>query len=847
MDKNALKIFAVESRRKLIEDIKYQASLLGISAEEIKEPISSAEGMETYQISASTTHTIYDAEIEQRKHLVQEINNKDFENVIEEVAYTWFNRIIAIRYMEVNDYLPTRTRVLSSETPGKVEPDIITEALDLDLDFSVNDTDKILDLKEKNKLDELFQFLFVKQCNKLNEILPNLFEKTDNYSELLLNISFNNPDGIVRQLIDNISEDDFTEVEIIGWLYQYYISEQKDLINNVLKSKAIKKDEIPAVTQLFTPEWIVKYMVDNSLGKYWIERNKNSSLKDELKYFIADNEQSDEIQAILDSQIQTVNIENIKFLDPCMGSGHILVYAFDVFFKIYQEFGYIEKEIPQLILENNLFGLDIDKRAFQLAYFALMMKARKYDRRIFKKELKLNICPIFETDKFTRDTIEYIKSKDSELGNDLIYLRDKFVNAKEYGSLIQIDNIDIEDIEIKINNILNKPNADLSDLIYKDNISNFIIPLLNQSKILLNKYEIVVTNPPYMNKYDKKLKEFAKKYYKDYSRDLFSIFIYRNFLFCKKDGYVAFMTPMVWMFIKNYEKLRNFIIKNKNFVSLIELEYHTLWEIEAHVPACTFVLSNQYIKGYMGKFIKLTDFTGGIEVQNKKFLEAKNGDDSNIYYSENDRYLNIPGAPIAYWADKHVLEAFQKGKKLIDFSDIKVGLQTGDNNRFLRQWFEVDHFNINFSCESCVESKNSNLKWYPYNKGGDFKKWYGNQNYVVNWLNDGYEIRNFRNSSGKLKSRPQNSNFYFHESLSWSKISSGSIGFRFFPKGFLFDVAGCSVFVDKNKEYILGFLNSTVSKDIFNLISPTLNYEVGHVSSVPLIFNENEKIGIYVR
>ncbi|MBR5503650.1 MAG: BREX-1 system adenine-specific DNA-methyltransferase PglX, partial [Methanobrevibacter sp.] len=508
MDKNALKIFAVESRRKLIEDTKYQASLLGISADDIKDPISSAEGMETYQISASTTHTIYDEEIEQRKHLVQEINNKGFENVIEEVAYTWFNRIIAIRYMEINDYIPTRTRVLSSETPGKVEPDIITEALDLDLDFSSKDTEKILDLKEKNKLDELFQFLFIKQCNKLNEILPNLFEKTDNYSELLLNISFNNPNGIIRQLIDNISEDDFTEVEIIGWLYQYYISEQKDLINNVLKSKAIKKEEIPAVTQLFTPEWIVKYMVDNSLGKYWIERNKDSSLKNDLDYFIADNEQSSEIQNVLDSQNQTVNIEDIKFLDPCMGSGHILVYAFDVFFKIYQEFGYIEKEIPQLILENNLFGLDIDKRAFQLAYFALMMKARKYDRRIFKKDLKLNICPINETEKVTRDTIEYIKSKDADLANDLVYLSDKFVNAKEYGSLIQIDNIDLETIENKINDIINETNTDLSDLIYKENISNYIVPLLEQSKILINKYEIVVTNPPYMNKYDKKLKDF---------------------------------------------------------------------------------------------------------------------------------------------------------------------------------------------------------------------------------------------------------------------------------------------------------------------------------------------------
>ena len=850
MDKNALKTFAVESRRKLIEDTKYQASLLGISADEIKEPVSSAEGMETYQISASTIHTIYDEEIEQRKHLVQEIKDKGFENVIEEVAYTWFNRIIAIRYMEVNDYLPTRTRVLSSETPGKVEPDIVTDALNLDLDFSSSDTEKILDLKENNRLDELFQFLFIKQCNKLNEILPDLFEKTDNYSELLLSISFNNPDGIVRQLIDNLSEEDFAEVEIIGWLYQYYISEQKDLINNVLKSKAIKKEEIPAVTQLFTPEWIVKYMVDNSLGKYWMERNEDSSLKNELNYFIADNKQSVEIQKILDLQNQNEDIEKIKFLDPCMGSGHILVYAFDVFFKIYQELGYIEKEIPQLILENNLFGLDIDKRAFQLAYFALMMKARKHDRRIFKKDLKLNICPINETEQVTKDTIEYIKSKDADLANDLTYLSDKFANAKEYGSLIQVEDINLENIESKIEDIINESNVDLSDLIYKENISRYIVPLLNQSKILVNKYEIVVTNPPYMNKYDKKLKDFTKKYYKDYSRDLFSTFIYRNFLFCKKEGYVAFMTPMVWMFIKNYEKLRNFIIKNKNFVSLIELEYHTLWEIEAHVPACTFVLSNQYIKGYMGKFIKLTDFTGGIEVQNKKFLEAKNGDDTNIYYSENDRYLNIPGAPIAYWADKHVFDAFNKGESLDpNFGDTRSGMGTSDNKRFLRHWYEVNYFKLGFGCKNASEALKLRKKWYPYNKGGKFKKWYGNQDFVVNYENDGFEVKEYAAKLYKSPTRTIKSiSKYFLPSISWSKISSGNVAFRYYPPGFIFDVAGCSIFLEKNMEYMIGFLNSNISSNMLDLISPTLNYEAGHIGSLPIIFDErNNQIRIYVR
>ena len=830
MDKNALKIFAVESRRKLIEDTKYQASLLGISADEIKEPIYSAEGMETYQISASTNHTIYNEQIEQRKHLVQEIENKGFESVIEEVAYTWFNRIIAIRYMEVNDYIPTRTRVLSSETPGKVEPDIITEALGLDLDFSVNDADKILELKEKNKLDELFQILFIKQCNKLNEILPHLFEKTDNYSELLLSISFKNPEGIIRQLIDNISEEDFTEVEIIGWLYQYYISEQKDLINNVLKSKAIKKEEIPAVTQLFTPEWIVKYMVDNSLGKYWIERNKNSSLKNELEYFIADNEQSDEIQEILDSQNQTVNIEEIKFLDPCMGSGHILVYAFDVFFKIYQEFGYIKKEIPQLILEKNLFGLDIDKRAFQLAYFALMMKARKYDRSIFKKDLKLNICPINETEKITKDTINYIKSKDAELANDLSYLSDKFVNAKEYGSLIQIDNIDLEIIGDKINNILNETNTDLSDLIYKENISNYIIPLLDQSKILFNKYEIVVTNPPYMNKYDKKLKDFARKHYKDYSRDLFSIFIYRNFLFCKKEGYVAFMTPMVWMFIKNYEKLRNFIIKNKNFVSLIELEYHTLWEIEAHVPACTFVLSNQYIKGYMGKFVKLTDFTGGIEVQNKKFLEAKNGDDTNIYYSENDRYLNIPGAPIAYWADKHVFEAFQKGQRIKNLGVAKKGIVTGDNEKFIRKFWEVNNRDIN-------------TKWFICAKGGSFRKYYGNLDLVIDWSNDSQEYYKENKSSSSL-----NKEYCFKKAITYTTVTSSGTGFRYLPDSCLFSNGGPSILNIENIEYIIGVLNSNITKYFLQYLNPTINLMLYNINEIPIIFDEffDKEIGIYL-
>ena len=834
MDKTILKTFAVNSRNKLIEDTIYRLSLLGITEDEIQDPIE-ANGMQTFQIGG-TNFSIYDDDINKRKEIIEDIESKGFNNFVEEVAYTWFNRIIAIRYMEVNNYLPTKTRVLSSETEGKIEPDILTDALDIDLDYTQEEKELIFKLKDENKLDELFRFLFIKQSNKLNEILPGLFKTTDDSLELLLNISFTSEEDVVRQLIDTIPEEDFTkQVEIIGWLYQYYISEKKNQVININKSN-IKKEDIPAATQLFTTDWVVKYMVDNSLGRYWIERNPNSSLKKHLEYYLGEAQQDEETQRKLDEiRSENISVEELTFFDPCMGSGHILVYAFDVFFEIYKELGYLERDIPELILKNNIFGLDIDDRAYQLAYFAVLMKARKYDRKILQKGIVPNVYAIQESGNITDSIIEFIQKHDETIVNDVIYLKEIFVSGKEFGSLIQVKNIDFNNLRTSLNEIIDNSKSTLTDINITNIISNDLMALINQAELLSKKYSAVVTNPPYMNKFEKNLKDFAKKYYKDYSKDLFSMFIYRNFDFCNEYGYNALMTPFVWMFIKNYENLRKFIINNKSISSLIQLEYSAF--SEATVPICTFVLSN-FDKNYAGTYLKLSEFTGGMDVQKEKVLQIIKGDeilnDKNKYIIKQFNFDKIPGSPIAYWIDDNLIACFNN-TKLESLANVKQGLATADNNRFLRYWWEVDFNNIGFSSINCEDSKLSGYKWFPFNKGGSFRKWYGNQEYVINFENNGIELENFE------KANVSNREFQFKESITWSRISSSKISFRDFPEGFLFDSAACSIFLNSNanKNYILGLLNSNVSQNILNCIAPTLNYQAGDISLIPIIFNEN--------
>ena len=827
MDKSAIKTFAIESRRQLIESVKYQASLIGITENSISEPISKAEGMETYDYGVST-YAIFDDDIRKRKNLVHEIENKGFENVVEEVAYTWFNRIIAIRFMEVNDFLPSRTRVLSSEIEGKTEPDIITEALDIDLNLTADDKDLIFKLKDKNELDELFQFLFIKQCNKLSEILPGLFEKTDDYSELLLKISFINENEIIFNLLNNIPEHDFSQVEIIGWLYQYYNSELKDEYNNAIVSKPIQKNQIPAVTQLFTPDWIVKYLTDNSLGRYWIERNKNSNLKESLSFYVEEPQQNSEVQKICNElRNNNVSINELKFFDPCMGSAHILVYAFEVFRKIYIELGYIENEIPQLILTNNLFGLDIDKRAYQLAYFALMMKGRQYDRRLLSKNIVPNVYHIIDSNLNT-NLLNTLKNFDDEFGSIIEYLGNVFINGQEYGSLIKIKNLDFEFIESKYVELINNYKINkLSDLNLIEELNNNVLPLIKQAKILSSKYEIVVTNPPYMNKYDSSLKEFCKKYYKDFSKDLFSIFIYRNFDFCKLGGYIAFMTPLVWMYLKSFEMLRKYIINNKYFVSLIEMEYLTLWEIEAHVPACNFILGNyNFNSQYHGTFFKLSDFTGGLNVQKEKTLEAIHNDVDYKFVKSSDTFLKIPGNPIAYWVSDSFTKTFDNGICIDDISG-HTGSQnkTANNNKYIRYFWEVSSDDIGV-----------NNKWIFYAKGGDYRKYYGNLDLVVDWSD---EARDFYNNK---TSNLLDEKYWFKEGITYTKISSKAPSFRYLPENCIFDMGGPSIcYLKDNLNYILGLFNSNLIQYYLDIFNPTLNIQSKDIRALPIIIDEEYK------
>ena len=832
MDKTAIKTFAINSRKKLMEDVEYKMSLVGINKDKINEPISSADGIETYQMGGST-NSIYDNDISKRERLVKEVKQKGFGNVVEEVAYTWFNRIIAIRFMEINNFLPAKTRVLSSEIAGKLEPDIITEALDIDLDYTQEDKELIFKLKDENKLDELFRFLFIKQSNKLNEILPGLFEKTDDYLELLLNISFTNEDGVVRQLIDTIPEEDFgSQVEIIGWLYQFYNTELKDeTFANLKKRIKISKERIPAATQLFTPDWIVKYMVENSVGRLWLEGHPNDDLRSKWKYYVDEAEQNSEVEQQLITirkESEILKPEDITVIDPCMGSGHILVYVFEVLMDIYVSEGFTEKDACESILKNNLYGLDIDKRAYQLAYFAVLMKARKYNRRILTKGISPLLCSIEETNSISEEFIEELISQDRTNEKDWNTIYNTFKDAKEYGSILGIKNINFDELfETICNYELNENN--LNKYKYQNEIQ-LMKTIISQSKLLTKNYDIVTTNPPYIGNsgMNFNLKDYLKKNYPNSKSDLFAVFIERCHNFCNEKGFVAMITQQSFMFLSTFENLRVELINNHTIIDMAHLGARAFDEIGGEVvQATSFINRNNLIENYNSIFHRLTEFNS----ESKKEEEFHN--DKNKYFIKQFNFDKIPGSPIAYWVDDNLIACFNN-PNLSSLGNVKQGLATADNNRFLRYWWEVDFNNIGFSSINCEDSKNTHKKWFPYNKGGSFRKWWGNQEYIINWENDGEELRNFK------KSVLRNSQFYFNQSLSWSKVSSGKIAFRYYPNGFIFDVAGCSVFIDDYLKYIFGFLNSNVCGNILDLISPTLNYEVGHIASLPIIIDENK-------
>lgn len=859
MNKTAIKNFAVWARNKLIADITYKAGLIGVSEKGIAQPLpQSSKDLQFFDIGTKDYVQVSGADIEQRNALVRAIQEKErtsdyktaFKAVIEEVAYTWFNRLIAIRFMEVNEYLPSRIRVLSSENPAKNEPDFVTTPFDTDMEFTMAEQDRIMHLKDENKLDELFRMLFIKQCNKLHDILPELFEETNNYTELLLSISFTDSDGVVYHLVHDISEDDFNiekegQVEIIGWMYQFYNIEPKAEVFG--KNGKVTKEEIPAATQLFTPDWIVRYMVDNSLGRLWIEGHPNDNLKSSLSYFLKEANQETNVQVQLEqirNEYSNLNPESIKVFDPCMGSGHILVYCFDVLMQIYESQGYTQRDAAQTILENNLYGLDIDKRATQMAYFAVMMKGRQYDRRFLSRDIKPNIYAIEESNNINRNQLKYFgasleTSKKAKATREITDLLDELKDAQEYGSIIHVKSYDWDLLNLYVDDLKYDGQMTL-DTIGIEQTQTQLYKLIKIAMLLAKKYHVVCTNPPYMavSNCNAKLNKYVKDNYADNKADLFGVFIERCMQFTNTNGFTSMVTQHSWMFLSSFSKLRVKILQ-KNLVSMAHLGTRAFEEIAGEVvQTTTFVIRQNRLPNYVGSYVRLTDFG----TANEKERNLTNVD--NCFFTAQSVFNDLPDNVVAYWATNGVLAAFKNGKQLGEYAAPKQGLATTDNNRFVRLWFEVAFSNIGFGMSS-EEANDSGLKWFPMNKGGSFRKWYGNNDCIVNYQYDGKEIKdNVLKKYTYLKTPDfvvKNQSMYFQENGTWSAISSGDLSVRYSPKGFVISNAGMAIFHKTDIMYLIAFLNSkVVSKSLIKIINQTLNFNAGDIEQLPLIIDKNQ-------
>ena len=858
MKKTAIKNFAVWARDKLIADITYKAGLIGVSEKGIAQPLpQSSKDLQFFDIGTKDYAQVAGSDIAQRNALVRAVQEKErtsdyktaFKAVIEEVAYTWFNRLIAIRFMEVNEYLPSRIRVLSSENPAKNEPDFVTTPFDTDMEFTMAEQDRIMQLKDENKLDELFRMLFIKQCNKLHEILPELFEETNNYTELLLSISFTDSDGVVYHLVHDISENDFNvekegQVEIIGWMYQYYNIEPKDETFALLKKNVkITKERIPAATQLFTPDWIVRYMVENSLGRLWVEGHPSDSLKENWKYYLEEAEQEASVQAQLEqirAEYRNLNPEDIKVIDPCMGSGHILVYCFDVLMQIYESQGYTQRDAAQSILENNLFGLDIDKRAAQLAYFAVMMKARQYDRRIFTRKIKPQVYAIEESNSINRDHLKYLgatldTSEKSKANLEMKELINDLVDAELCGSILNIKNYDWDLLNRFVTNIFDESQITLDSMGLEETIYS-LKKALEVGEILASHYHIVVTNPPYMGTsgMEPKLTKFIKDNYPETKTDLFACFIDKGNSLTKPHGFNCMVTMQSWMFLSSFEKMRTRLLATKSISSLLHMD-NMVMGIAFGTAVTNF--RNSTIRDYKGtyNYIEVNDIENGIP---KEFPVVGN----RFAQVSTNNFSKIPGSPIAYWVSQKMLKVFEIGKRLGEISKPRQGMATTNNNRFLRLWHEVAVDNIGFDLNS-IEDTIREQKWYPYNKGGDFRKWYGNNDYVVNFKNKGEEVCSYIDATSAVNSKGRviNREHYFHECISWSLVSSGNIAFRYKTNGYIFDVAGMSCFASHDMLiYLLGLNNTKVVRSLMATLAPTINYQAGDIANIPVIYKQEQ-------
>ncbi len=846
MNKNAIKKFATEARRELISRVSQRALKYGISDKEVGNPNDDSVG----------GHLLSSTEKKQRAALIAQIKEKGYEQVMEEVAYTWFNRFSALRFMEVNGYLPSHVRVFTDEE-NNFKPQIISEAIHLELDGL--DMEKVYAYKEANDNDELYKYLLITQCNALNNVLPGMFQKIADYTELLFPDNLLREGSVIQQMIELIPEDDWKDaVQIIGWLYQYYNSEKKDDVFAALKKNMkITKENIPAATQLFTPDWIVRYMVENSLGRLWLEGHPD--VKEQLlptkeeqsayaagnrdpedtkwHYYLEEAEQEPEVQAQLAEirkEYAALTPDQLKVIDPCSGSGHILAYMFDVLMKIYESYGYTTREAVASIVENNLYGLDIDDRAAQLAYFAVMMKARQYDRRFFSRDIQPHVYAIAESNHVDSFALEYFCNGDAKLKKAMDTIISELHDAKEYGSILTATPQDWSALYDRFAEITEDINMS------RETALRELLPLVQVAEALTQKYDAVVTNPPYMGSsgMSAKLTDFVKKNYSDSKSDLFAVFIEKCGQMAKRNGYQAMITQHAWMFLSSFEKLRTKLL-SVDIVNMAHLGARAFEEIGGEVVQTTsFVIRKSHIVDYKGKYCRLIEPTSQ-QGKEDMFLSCE-----NRYTADQSNFLKIPGSPVAYWVSKNFIRAYQS-QTIIDYGVARSGLQTGDNNRFLKFWQELNYNTIAFGMKNKQEYLLSKRKWTPQIKGGGYRKWYGNFDYVVNWENDGAEIRN---CDGCRLNAMGNDELFFKEGITWSHTTSSVFGARYLPEGCLFNVEAPTLFATKAKElYLLAFLNSCVAQLYLNAINSTMHYLVGNVSSLPVIYSPNDEVDKIVK
>ena len=814
MNKNAIQKFAIWARNELIAQVSQRAYQYGIDESGFGD--ASADTLNGRLLTAE--------EKSQRQELIKQIKEKGYKQVMEEVAYTWFNRFIALRFMEVNNYLPSHIRVFS-DASGAFKPEILNDVLHLDLPGL--DSGKVAEYIESNDTEALYRYLLLTQCNALNSALPVMFERMGGYTEMLLPNNILRQDSVLGHMVSDIPEEDWQDaVQIIGWLYQYYNTELKDdTFAQLKKNVKITKERIPAATQLFTPDWIVRYMVENSLGRLWLEGHPNAELHDGWKYYLDEAEQEPEVKAQLAKlreEYKTIKPEEIKVIDPCMGSGHILVYAFEVLMQIYTSAGWDQREAAQSILKNNLYGLDIDDRAAQLAYFAVMMKARQYDRRLLTRGIHPNIYSIRESNGIQAMTIEYFHKNDPKLKADIESVVTEMRDAKEYGSILNITPVDFAGLYARFDEIREDIN-----MMQKPALEE-LLPVVKCAELLAQKYDVVVTNPPYMavSNAGAKVNDYVKKYFPDSKADLFAVFIERCGQMAKKNGYQAMITQHAWMFLSSFEKLRTKLLA-VDIVNMAHLGARAFEEIGGEVVQTTsFVIRKSHIADYKGEYCRLIEPTSQ-QWKEDMFLAGE-----NRYAADQSNLSKIPGSPVAYWVSKNFIKCFD-AKRVSFYGNALEGIKTGDNDRFLRLWFEPNFTSVSLLPHSPTDS----IKWVFTTKGGEFRKWYGNIEYVMYWANNGREIRAFSGSSFY-----QESNFH-RTATTWTYLTSGKISFRLLGDGFFYNNKGPAVFCDSENIAILltGLLNTNVANYIQRFINPTLTVLPGNIRNIPCILPANAK------